>query len=235
MKKKIIFIIIPILLIGSLVFFFYFQRANDFECGESLTYNGDEYATVQIGEQCWFAENLKNTKDVKNNSVERYCYKDEENNCEIYGGLYSWNEIMRGERINGNQGICPNDWHIPSDEEWKQLEAALGMSENELNLTGWRLGGEVGKKLKDEGIYPEGFWLEPNIADNSSGFSARGGGCRNLDGTYEFLNELGGWWTSTSYENDYAWIRFLSFRNVGIDYPTDYKESGLSVRCLKNT
>ena len=32
-----------------------------FACGEPVGYQGDEYATVLIGEQCWFAENLRNS------------------------------------------------------------------------------------------------------------------------------------------------------------------------------
>ena len=30
-----------------------------FDCGETLEYQGYDYATVLVGEQCWFAENLR--------------------------------------------------------------------------------------------------------------------------------------------------------------------------------
>ena len=29
----------------------------EFTCGDPMNYHGYDYATVQIGEQCWFAEN----------------------------------------------------------------------------------------------------------------------------------------------------------------------------------
>ena len=31
-----------------------------FACGAPVSYQGYNYATVQIGEHCWFAENLRN-------------------------------------------------------------------------------------------------------------------------------------------------------------------------------
>ncbi len=35
-------------------------ETGEFTCGDPMNYHGYDYATVQIGEQCWFAENLRN-------------------------------------------------------------------------------------------------------------------------------------------------------------------------------
>ena len=78
------------------------------------TRDGQEYSTVQIGSQCWMAENLNigimipgaNTMG-NNEEIEKYCYNNDESNCDIYGGLYQWNEMMQYTTTPGVQGICP--------------------------------------------------------------------------------------------------------------------------------
>ena len=34
-------------------------ETGEFTCGDPMNYHGYDYATVQIGDQCWFAENLR--------------------------------------------------------------------------------------------------------------------------------------------------------------------------------
>ncbi len=55
--------------------------------------------------------------------IEKYCYDDNPANCDEYGGLYNWNEMMMYEP--GGKGICPDGWHIPSDYEWENLCAYM--------------------------------------------------------------------------------------------------------------
>jgi uncharacterized protein (TIGR02145 family) len=122
--------------------------------------DGNTYKTVQIGDQCWMAENLNvgvmvdsvdtgsTHSDVSDNgTIEKYCYDNDPANCETDGGLYDWNEAMQYTTEEGTQGICPAGWHIPTDEEWKTLEMQLGMSQTEADDTGWR-GTDEGDKLK---------------------------------------------------------------------------------------
>ena len=64
--------------------------------------DSQSYNTVEIGTQCWMAENLNigtridgSRKQTDNAILEKYCYGDNEANCDIYGGLYQWNEMMQ--------------------------------------------------------------------------------------------------------------------------------------------
>ncbi|MBE0654754.1 MAG: hypothetical protein IH594_13210, partial [Bacteroidales bacterium] len=104
-----------------------------FTCGEPFTdlRDGREYNTVQIGSQCWMAENLnvgisiKYTHTSDNDTIEKYCIAYNEANCDIYGGLYVWDEAMAYSEEEGTRGICPRDWHIPTDAEWMTLEGSV--------------------------------------------------------------------------------------------------------------
>jgi len=87
---------------------------------------GGYYKTLLIGNKCWMADNLnigtfiENAATTTNNLVtEKYCYDNNQTNCDIYGGLYQWNEAMQYSTVIGSQGICPDGWHIPSALEWQ--------------------------------------------------------------------------------------------------------------------
>jgi len=99
----------------------------------TIVYGGQTYNTVQIGAQCWLKENLNigtkinGTVNQNNNSIiEKYCYGDLESNCNIYGGLYQWNEMMQYVTTAGVQGICPAGWHVPTDDQWATVATFLG-------------------------------------------------------------------------------------------------------------
>lgn len=91
--------------------------------------DGEEYETVLIGNQIWFADNIRSTQDHDGNNIDRYCL-DTDSSCETYGGLYS-KEVA--------QVICPDGWHLPTDADWKELESFLGMAEVDVNSSNnWR-------------------------------------------------------------------------------------------------
>ena len=102
---------------------------------------------------------------MNNGIIEKYCYDDDPANCDVYGGLYQWDEMMGYTTTEGVQGICPVDWHIPTDAEWDILQNYLG---------GFNV---AGGKLKEAGTI---HWNAPNAgATNSSGFTALPNGYRD--------------------------------------------------------
>ena len=108
----------------------------------TLTYEGKVYNTVLIGEQCWLKENLNVGTRINSNSstdhqtdngiVEKYCYDNDPNNCEKYGGLYQWKEAMKYIIEEGTQGICPDGWHLPKATEFEILANTVEFDGNSL-------------------------------------------------------------------------------------------------------
>jgi uncharacterized protein (TIGR02145 family) len=173
----------------------------------SLTYDGQIYHTIEIGTQCWLRENLNigtrinsSKNQVDNDTIEKYCYNEIESNCDIYGGLYQWEEMMNyttQSNLNpsGRQGICPPGWHVPSDAEWCQMEVYLDPTII-CSLRGDR-GTDCGGKMKETGTI---HWSSPNTgATNSSGFTALPGGYKNQICSYSFeqLGTNGYFWSTT--------------------------------------
>jgi uncharacterized protein (TIGR02145 family) len=203
-----------------------------FQCGDVLVdpRDGKEYPTVLIGNQCWMARNLDIGELIPGNQnqndtilIEKYCYNNDPENCEIYGGLYQWNQVMDYTTEEGAQGICPPGWHVPSDNEWKILEMELGMSEAHTNLTGFR-GAGVGTSLK---------------AGGDSGFEALLGGGRNSAGGFQFIEgsptyEFAYFYTSTEAANlNNAFRRCLRGDSSAVGrYNSWSKRFGLSLRCV---
>ena len=79
--------------------------------------DGKTYKTTKIGTQWWMAENL-----AYNVGDGCWAYNNDESNVATYGRLYIWEAA---------QAACPSGWHLPSENEWKQLEMAIGMSQSE--------------------------------------------------------------------------------------------------------
>jgi uncharacterized protein (TIGR02145 family) len=201
-------------------------------CGQTFSdhRDGKVYSTVQIGTQCWMAQNLNvgtrinGSVDQTNNSptpfIEKYCYDNNEANCDIYGGLYQWNEMMQYSTTPGRQGICPTGWHLPTNAEWTTLITYLG--------------GEsvAGGKMKETGTT---HWASPNTeATNSSGFTGLPGGYRYSNGTMYYIWHNGTWWSSTDHLTTDAWSRYLLYDNANVNRSYNSKSCGNSIRCLKD-
>jgi len=208
-------------------------------CGDPFTDPRDNqsYSTVQIGTQCWMAENLNTGIQIPgagnqtdNGLIEKYCYNDTEANCDIYGGLYQWNEMTQYVSLAFSRGICPDGWHLPTDAEWCTLEQYVDPTINCM-ISGWR-GIDGGGKLKESGT---AHWAPPNTgATNSSGFTALPGGYRNYNGaSFGNLTNFGSFWTSTESSSN-AWGRALATSYATINRFSQQKAYGNSVRCLKN-
>jgi uncharacterized protein (TIGR02145 family) len=129
------------------------------------------------------------------------------------------------------QGVCPDGWHLPDDEEWKQLEMHLGMRRDEVDAIKWR-GLDQGGKLKQDGTK---HWKSPNTgASNEFEFTALPGGYRHGSAEFEELSQTTRFWTSTTKGYGFAWYRGLDYDNAAVyrDFTGVY--SGHTVRCVKN-
>lgn len=205
----------------------------DFECGDTLIDYRDfkNYGTIQIGDQCWMSQNLNVgiMTDISNlqqntGTIEKYCYDNNEDNCDTLGGLYQWDEAMQYETTTGIQGVCPEGWHIPAEPEFQHLGNYLGG----LSV--------AGGKLKATGTIETGTgqWHSPNSeATNETGFSALPGGYAHAEDTFYDRGYHGFFWSSTSLGPDifygamyYDLPDFFTAPDVGIH--------GRSIRCLKN-
>ena len=215
-----------------------FAPAGTFTCGDLLEdcRDGQFYTTVQIGQQCWMAENLNVGTMIPSNDagqlqtdnqvIEKFCYDNNPANCDTYGGLYEWYEAMQYQTAEGVMGICPFGWHIPTDNEFSELTDYLG--------------GEAvaGGAMKAIGTIEQGtgLWHEPNTgATNISGFTALPGGYQDhWDGTFVDIGYYSECWTSTQSDPDNAYYRGLY--NDGVDvYNSDwYKEGGSGIRCIRD-
>lgn len=200
-----------------------------FACGTPLidVRNGKAYNTVQIGTQCWFAQNLNIgtridgiTDQTNNTLAEKYCIDNLESNCDIYGGLYQWNESMQYSTVEGAQGLCPGGWHLPTDAEWSALTTYLGGEDI------------AGGKMKEAGT---SHWTSPNSgATNSSGFTALPGGSRTNFGNFNFVHGNAAIWSSTQRDVTFTWYRDLYYDYEGVYHYDAGKTTGLSIRCLKD-
>ncbi|MCD4678802.1 MAG: hypothetical protein K8S00_00300 [Bacteroidales bacterium] len=212
-----------------------------FFCGDMLNdvRDGQNYSTVQIGTQCWKAENLNigiringSSTQYNNGTIEKYCYNNSTAYCDTYGGLYQWNEMMQFVTTPGAQGICPGGWHIPTDDEWKVLEGNVdsqyGVSDPEWDQTGDR-GFDAGLNLKSN--------TSCNYGGNGVdlyGFICLPSGFRSYDGYFVNIYNSTYIWTSTDYNTSTCRSRNLIYNNAGIYRSGNSKSFGNSVRCLKN-
>jgi uncharacterized protein (TIGR02145 family) len=177
----------------------------------------EEIKSVRIGYKIWMAENL-NVDHYRNGDpiVERkdpgqwsslnsgaWCYYNNNlGNGKIYGKLYNW------YAVNDSRGICPQGWHIPSRDDWQNLERDLGGVE------------DAGVKLS-----------------SSTGFNAVFGGLRNNNGYFNGLDSYGYWWSRTEYANYYSkesYYRSLSIDRASLYEGIELKSYGFSVRCIKD-
>jgi len=212
------------------------------EAGACIDIDGNVYETVQIGEQVWMAENLKvthyndgseipnitNDGDWGSLSAGAYgVYNNDPLNADIYGNLYNW------YAVDDDRGVCPSGWHIPSDEEFMELEMYLGMSEEEANSTSWRGTNEGSKLAGNSDLWNSGD-LENNSEFGTSGFSAFPAGYRSTNGFYYDIDYRSYFWSSSEFNSYKAWYRYLFYSNSNVSRFTNFKHYGFSIRCLGN-
>ena len=194
----------------------------EFTCGDPMNYYGYDYETVLIGEQCWFAENVKFLPFLEEpNGVagQAYVYDyfgnsaDEAmtmTNYNVHGALYDFEAVI-------NWPVCPSGWVVPSYSQFLELFNYLGGIENAANE-----------------LLSSGYWPEIVNASNSSGFSSLPSGWKYTG--FSEINLGTHLWTRTEYDAPRGHSFYLNegtnwqFNHVGAG-----KFSAQSVRCLKDT
>jgi uncharacterized protein (TIGR02145 family) len=172
---------------------------------------------------------------TNNSNPEKYCLSNTESNCSSYGGLYQWDEAMNyttqsSTNPSGRQGICPTGWHLPSDDEWCEMETFLDPT---LICTPYSMiGTDAGGKMKTTGFTN---WYSPNTgATNSSGFSGLPAGYIS-SGTNGVTGTEARFWTTTETASG-IYVHYHSLQNTSAQVAHHYhsKENGYSIRCVKD-
>ncbi len=209
------------------------------QCGDPLEYQGYDYETVQIGEQCWFAENLRSEnydngdaipsnlgdsewQNTTSGAVAVYgedegCFNnspdidacDPAQSLEEYGRLYNWHAV------DDARGLCPSGWHVPTDGEWTLMTDELGGE----SIAGGEMKATYG-------------WYNGGNGTNSSGFSGLPGDSRSDIGSG--LAGFNGFWWSSSPDGSSAWYRSMSTLYESIYRDNLNRFYGFSVRCVRD-
>lgn len=190
--------------------------------------DGNVYKTVKIGNQVWFAENLRyagnipqvaspqawaaiwNSGNPTGQPAWAY-YNNDPSYNDTYGKLYNWYAVSTGT-------LCPPGWHIPSDAEWTTLTNYLGGA----LVAGGKMKSVTG-------------WNAPNTgATNESGFTGLPGGYRDVGGGFGSLGSSGFWWSSSPNVSSLAWSRSLGSSPESVSRSNYFMADGFSCRCLRD-
>ncbi len=205
--------------------------------GEGVTFDGYTYASIVLDNgQEWMTENLRTavyangdpipniTDNTQWSNLTTGAWTHYNNDIQYenpYGKLYNWYVA------DDPRNVCPNGWHLPTDEEWSLFINYIDSLAN-----GGSFGNIAGGKMKSTGYE---YWVSPNKnATNESNFSGLPGGYRRSNGTFNAIGANGRWWSSTEDFTNVAWFRGLSYYYGDASRDFEHIRLGLSVRCLKD-
>lgn len=220
MKAISIFSFLIVILAG-----FAFQMQNvdpNIEYGEFTDPRDNHtYKTIKIGDQVWLAQNFAYLPyicqpDSYNCGIWVYNYSGDDTSAaqktpeyKKYGALYSWKAA---------RDLAPEGWHLPSDEEWKELERHIGINMSNIDKQ-WRGENNEANKLKVNG---------------ETGLNVIFGGWMTDYGEFNFIDEHANFWCSTEFDQERGYERLLGANNGKIGRAAGNKGCGFSVRYIKN-
>ncbi len=165
--------------------------------------DGQSYAWVELDDgKKWMAENLNYE------TIDSWCYNEEENNCNTYGRLYTWDAAL---------SACPDGWHLPSDIEWSFMANKYGGYYD---------------SIENDGDGEDTF--DALIEGGTSGFEALFGGVRFTDSSFVALDLFSIYWTSTESTSDDALTYGLYKAEFSLVRSGADKVYGLSCRCVED-
>ena len=204
------------------------------QAGEDVSdIDGNRYQTVIIGDQEWFASNLRvttyndgvtipNVPDFStwlNLTTGAWCYYDNDSNNDlIRGKLYNWHTVDTDK-------LCPTGWHVPTESEFTELALYLRSESNTTIL-------DAGSKMKEAGT---AHWRVPNsLANNDSGFTALPSGIRLDNFSFTALTRSAYYWASTGETQTIARGIVLKYDRKDMGLFIGFKVLGASIRCIKD-
>ena len=209
-------------------------------CGDPLEYQGYNYETVQIGDQCWFAENLRaenyrNGEEIFNLQSDEYwsstpsgaqcAFDNVESFVDEKGRLYNGYAVLDDRRL------CPVQWHVPSEEDFESLELFAGVPFEEIWESGFRGTTQgAGQKLKSQS-----GWCCGGNGFDEFGFKGSPAGLRRPSGTFDSADSHFYFWGSSVASSNALWRRELHFQNWGVYRSAEWFGYGMSVRCIKDS
>jgi uncharacterized protein (TIGR02145 family) len=197
-----------------------------------VSYEGQDYEAVLIGNQTWLARNLNyavsGSKCVGASGSSGTLSDDNNARCDTYGRLYNWSTATALDPTScqttscssliqsKHQGICPAGWHLPSDAEWTALTTYVGTA-------------AAGTKLK-----AASGWNSNGNGTDDFGFSALPGGYGNSSGSFINVGTFGYWWSATESNASDAYSRGMYYSGATVDRYDNGKSSLYSVRCVQD-
>ena len=185
--------------------------------------------------ETWMAENLNYETE---NSWCGGGSGTTEGDCAKYGRLYTWaaavgkteEECGYGQECNlgtGDiRGICPTGWHLPSQDEWKELIVAV-----DDNITEYTTPNAAGKVLKSQ----TGWNAKEGITNEDAfGFSALPAGSRYYGDGYDDEGNITYFWSSSEDTGYGAYIMGLFYNDESAALNYGNKRTWYPVRCLKD-
>ena len=190
------------------------------KCLSVEDYDGNVYPTVNISDICWMAANMRATHFADgrelNNIYEYQCdmYPNVQETVSIFGRLYEWYDAFDTSTLESStsriQGICPDGWVLPNDEDF-----------------------EILNNMDVQTLRSTNYWLY-NSGNNSTGFDLRPAGMYN-SATARYENLLGNTylWSATTISSTEAHCHMADCNCYMLMDIVNYKSNAFSVRCIK--
>jgi uncharacterized protein (TIGR02145 family) len=144
------------------------------------------------------------------------------------------------------RGICPPNWHVPTEFEWGVLLDAMeggGTVHQNAASTAW-YGTNAGKYAKSActstSDATDAEWSNPydsNVGTDAYGFRVLPAGVRDPLNNNWFTGRSyqTAFWSSSAYSGSYAWSRYFSYTQADVFRYNGYHRSfGLPVRCIRD-
>jgi len=217
-------------------------ETSEFSCGDPMNYHGYDYETVLIGEQCWFAENLRtehytngdaipaNLSDgewsattsgavaVYGESTDCANSSPDGNACDPIWSLSEYGRLYNWYAVDDVRGLCPTGWHVPTQGE-------------QVVITDF-LGGESVAGVEMKNTFG---WYGGSNGNNSSGFSVCPSGYRYYGlGSFISAGYSSNFWSSTANSSSWAYGMRIDIDSTVSTYGASHKRTGNPVRCVRD-